>query len=119
VWEIWPLAERAPSAGLDNGIVRLEPGMLRVVRVTSWRFAEHGVSFASIHPAFHVKNYRTEARILDEFGPHALQKRTLKSGRKKKERKSGADPRRKSLVVYGGNREEGQRFWPMTSVPWG
>lgn len=74
--------------------------MLRVVKDMSWRFAEHGTTFASIHPVFHVKNYRTEARILDEFGPHTLQKRTLKSGRKKQERRSNADPRGESLRVY-------------------
>lgn len=53
---------------------------------------------------FRAKNYRTEARILDEFGPHTLQKRTLKSGRKKKERKSNADPRCE-LPANGRSRE--------------
>ena len=81
---------------LDSGTAHPELGMLRVVKDTFWRFAEHRIPLASIYPVFHVKNYRTEARILDEFGPHALQKRTLKSGRKKKEKKSNADPRRES-----------------------
>lgn len=52
---------------------------------------------APTHLAFHVKNYRTEARILDEFGPHVLQKRAIRAGRKKKERQSNADPRCESL----------------------
>jgi len=73
--------------------------MLRVVKAMFWRSAEHELLLSSIYPVFHVKNYRTEARILDEFGPHTLQKRTLKSGRKKKEKKSSADPRRESLVA--------------------
>jgi len=85
------------SADLDDGIVRPELDTLHVVKVMSWRFAEHGVTSTSIYPVFHVKNYRAEARILDDFGPHTLQKRTLKSGRKKKERKSNADPRCESL----------------------
>ena len=76
--------------------------MLRVAKDMSWRFAEPGTASASIHPVFHVKNYRTEARIL-ELGPHALQKRTLKSGRKK-EKKSNADPRGESPEVYARNR---------------
>lgn len=94
----WLPAKRVWSADLDNGIVRRELDMLRVVRDMSWRFAKHGTALASIHLVFHVKNYRTEARIL-ELGPHALQKRKLKSGRKKKERKNNADPRRESLEV--------------------
>lgn len=86
---------------LESGIVLPELGTLHAVKGTFWRFAENGISLASIHPVLHVKNYRTEARILDEFGPHALQKRTLKSGRKKKEKKGNADPRRESFVVSG------------------
>jgi len=46
-----------------------------------------------------LENYRTEARILDEFGPHVLQKRSLKAGRKKKEKQSNGDPR-----LYHGDR---------------
>jgi hypothetical protein len=70
--------------------------MLHVVKVTFWRYAGRVVPLIPIYPVSRVKNYRTEARILDEFGPHTLQKRTLKSGRKKKEKKSNADPRRES-----------------------
>ena len=44
--------------------------------------------------SFMFKNYRAEARILDEFGPHTLKKRSMKAGRKKKEWRSNADPRR-------------------------
>jgi hypothetical protein len=56
-------------------------------------------------PAFHdIKNYRTEARILDEFGPHTLQKRSLKAGRKKKERQGNGDPRRESLSPGHGDK---------------
>ena len=85
---------------LGSGIVHLELDMSHVVKDTFWRFAVHKISLASIYPVLHVKNYRTEARILDEFGPHTLQKRTLKSGRKKKEKKSNADPRRESPKGY-------------------
>ena len=85
---------------LDSGTAHPELGMLHVVKDMFWRFAGHGIPLPSIYLALHVKNYRTEARILDEFGPHTLQKRTLKSGRKKKGRGTNADPRRESLKVY-------------------
>jgi hypothetical protein len=94
----WRPANRVWYADPDNGIVRRELDMLRVVKDMSWRFAEPGASLAPIHSVFHVKNYRTEARVL-EFGLHALQKRTLKSGRKKREKKSNADPRCESFEV--------------------
>jgi hypothetical protein len=85
---------------LDNGTAHPELGMLRAVKDTFWRFAEPRILLPPIYQVLHVKNYRTEARILDEFGPHTLQKRTLKSGRKKKGRGTNADPRRESLKVY-------------------
>ena len=80
--------------------------MLHAVKDTFWRFAEHRIALAQIYLVFRVKNYRTEARILDEFGPHTLLKRTLKSGRKKKERRSNGDPRCESLEVYPRNRRD-------------
>ncbi|KAG5639283.1 hypothetical protein H0H81_004944 [Sphagnurus paluster] len=39
------------------------------------------------------QNYRNEATEAEDLGPHALRKRALKSGRKKKEGGSRADPR--------------------------
>ena len=97
---VWLPAKRVSSADLENGTARPELGMLRAGKDTCWRFAEYRIPLASIHPTPHVKNYRTEARILDEFGPHTLLKRTLKSGRLKKERKSSGDPRGKPFEVY-------------------
>ena len=38
-----------------------------------------------------MKNYRNETTEITEAGPHAMKKRTLKSGRKKREDKSKAD----------------------------
>ncbi|KAF9652177.1 hypothetical protein BDM02DRAFT_3089587 [Thelephora ganbajun] len=58
-----------------------------------------GTGYVTCSEGHVLENYRTEARILDEFGPHTLRKRTLKSGRKKKERKNNADPR-----LYHGDR---------------
>ncbi|CDO75565.1 hypothetical protein BN946_scf184858.g5 [Trametes cinnabarina] len=46
-----------------------------------------------------LQNYRNETREVSELGPHAVRKRTLKSGRRKKERQSKADPR-----LYHGER---------------
>ncbi|KAI0677598.1 hypothetical protein C8Q78DRAFT_960540 [Trametes maxima] len=46
-----------------------------------------------------LQNYRNETREVTELGPHAVRKRNLKSGRKKKERQSKADPK-----VYHGER---------------
>ncbi|OJT03792.1 RNA polymerase I-specific transcription initiation factor rrn7 [Trametes pubescens] len=46
-----------------------------------------------------LQNYRTETHEVTELGPHAVRKRTLKSGRKKKERQSKADPK-----LYHGER---------------
>ncbi|KAI9063267.1 hypothetical protein FKP32DRAFT_1572264 [Trametes sanguinea] len=46
-----------------------------------------------------LQNYRNETREVTELGPHAVRKRTLKSGRKKKERQSKADPK-----LYHGER---------------
>ncbi|KAF9464466.1 hypothetical protein BDZ94DRAFT_1161887 [Collybia nuda] len=40
-----------------------------------------------------LQNYRNEVIEAEEMGPHALRKRTLRSGRKKKEGTSRADPR--------------------------
>ncbi|KAI0638164.1 hypothetical protein C8Q77DRAFT_1153833 [Trametes polyzona] len=40
-----------------------------------------------------LQNYRNETREVTELGPHAVRKRNLKSGRKKKERQSKADPK--------------------------
>ena len=72
--------------------------MLRAAKATFWRFVEHEIAFARrLTWSLMSKNYRTEARILDEFGPHTLKKRSMKAGRKKKERQSNADPRRESL----------------------
>ncbi|KAH9853495.1 hypothetical protein C2E23DRAFT_107671 [Lenzites betulinus] len=44
-------------------------------------------------------NYRNETHEVTELGAHAVRKRTLKSGRKKKERQSKADPK-----LYHGER---------------
>ncbi|KAI0347266.1 hypothetical protein BDW22DRAFT_1321340 [Trametopsis cervina] len=46
-----------------------------------------------------LENYRNEVNEVAELGPHAVRKRTLKSGRKKKERMSKADPK-----LYHGDR---------------
>ncbi|KAI0335444.1 hypothetical protein GY45DRAFT_1292672 [Cubamyces sp. BRFM 1775] len=46
-----------------------------------------------------LQNYRSETHEVTELGPHAVRKRTLKSGRKKKERQSKADPK-----LYHGER---------------
>ncbi|KAH9899892.1 hypothetical protein C8Q73DRAFT_638114 [Cubamyces lactineus] len=46
-----------------------------------------------------LQNYRSETQEVTELGPHAVRKRTLKSGRKKKERQSKADPK-----LYHGER---------------
>ena len=46
-----------------------------------------------------VQDYRIESRDVEELGPHALRKRTLKSGRKKKERISKADPNRELTLI--------------------
>ncbi|KAI0375615.1 hypothetical protein BV20DRAFT_933153 [Pilatotrama ljubarskyi] len=46
-----------------------------------------------------LQNYRNETREVTELGPHAVRKRNLKSGRKKKERQSKADPK-----LYHGER---------------
>ncbi|CCM01610.1 uncharacterized protein FIBRA_03670 [Fibroporia radiculosa] len=46
-----------------------------------------------------LQNYRNETREVTDLGPHALRKRTLKSGRKRKERQSKADPK-----LYHGDR---------------
>ncbi|KAJ3529209.1 hypothetical protein NM688_g7884 [Phlebia brevispora] len=46
-----------------------------------------------------LQNYRNETREVTELGPHAVRKRTLKSGRKKKERQSKANPK-----LYHGER---------------
>ncbi|KAG6829602.1 hypothetical protein H0H92_004071 [Tricholoma furcatifolium] len=46
-----------------------------------------------------LQNYRNEAAETEEMGPHALRKRTLKSGRKKKEAGSKANP-----LLYHGAR---------------
>jgi hypothetical protein len=50
---------------------------------------------------------------------HTLQKRTLKSGRKKKEKKSNADPRRESFEVLESAKsaEMVNPLRPMTSIP--
>ncbi|KAJ6628704.1 hypothetical protein B0H10DRAFT_1988902 [Mycena sp. CBHHK59/15] len=46
-----------------------------------------------------LQNYRNEANELDEVGPHAVKKRTLKSTRQKKTATSNADPK-----LYHGNK---------------
>ncbi|KAI0770859.1 hypothetical protein BC629DRAFT_1642210 [Irpex lacteus] len=46
-----------------------------------------------------LQNYRNETSQVEELGPHAVRKRALKSGRKKKERVSKADPK-----LYHGDR---------------
>ncbi|EJF61215.1 hypothetical protein DICSQDRAFT_61315 [Dichomitus squalens LYAD-421 SS1] len=46
-----------------------------------------------------LQNYRNETTEVTELGPHHMRKRTLKSGREKKERQSKADPK-----VYHGER---------------
>ncbi|KAM5540486.1 hypothetical protein V8D89_005944 [Ganoderma adspersum] len=46
-----------------------------------------------------LQNYRNETTEVTELGPHHMRKRTLKSGRKKKERQSRADPK-----LYRGER---------------
>ncbi|TCD69659.1 hypothetical protein EIP91_006676 [Steccherinum ochraceum] len=46
-----------------------------------------------------LQGYRNESRDVDELGPHALRKRTIKSGKKKRERRSRADPN-----LYHGDR---------------
>ncbi|KAI1795209.1 hypothetical protein LXA43DRAFT_882600 [Ganoderma leucocontextum] len=46
-----------------------------------------------------LQNYRNETTEVTELGPHHMRKRTLKSGRKKKERQSRADPK-----LYHGER---------------
>ncbi|EMD40759.1 hypothetical protein CERSUDRAFT_130984 [Gelatoporia subvermispora B] len=46
-----------------------------------------------------LQNYRNETREVTELGPHALRKRALKSGRKRKERQSKAN-----LQLYHGER---------------
>ncbi|OCH94136.1 hypothetical protein OBBRIDRAFT_817467 [Obba rivulosa] len=46
-----------------------------------------------------LQNYRNETREVTELGPHALRKRALKSGRKRKEKQSKANPR-----LYHGER---------------
>lgn len=72
--------------------------MLHVAKDTFWRFVEHRISPSIGLPSLsRLKNYRTEARILDTFGPHAMKKRALRAGRKKKEEKSNTDPRRTSF----------------------
>ncbi|KAF9008975.1 hypothetical protein BDQ17DRAFT_1406924 [Cyathus striatus] len=40
-----------------------------------------------------LQNYRNETTEVEEMGPHAMRKRTLKSGRKKKDKTSHADPK--------------------------
>ncbi|EIN10460.1 hypothetical protein PUNSTDRAFT_112312 [Punctularia strigosozonata HHB-11173 SS5] len=52
-----------------------------------------------------LQNYRNENSEKDVFGPHMMQKRTLKSGRKKKEKQSAADPK-----VYHGDRAKFHYF---------
>ncbi|KAH7914201.1 hypothetical protein BJ138DRAFT_1144338 [Hygrophoropsis aurantiaca] len=46
-----------------------------------------------------LQNYRTEADEAEDLGNHTMKKRTLKSGRKKKEKESKADPK-----LYHGER---------------
>lgn len=41
-----------------------------------------------------------EAHEVDEMPAYAVRKRALKSGRKKKEKQSKADPKGQSYVVY-------------------
>ncbi|KAI0092694.1 hypothetical protein BDY19DRAFT_1024467 [Irpex rosettiformis] len=46
-----------------------------------------------------LQNYRNETSEVNELGPHTVRKRALKTGRKKKERVSKADPK-----LYHGDR---------------
>ncbi|KAI0750704.1 hypothetical protein C8Q80DRAFT_1153541 [Daedaleopsis nitida] len=46
-----------------------------------------------------LQNYRNETREVNELGPHAVRKRTLKSGRKKQAKLSRGDPK-----LYHGER---------------
>lgn len=52
---VWHPVKRVWSADLGSGIVHQEPDMLRAVKVTYWRFAEHGIARSSTYPAFRVK----------------------------------------------------------------
>ncbi|KAI0686432.1 hypothetical protein BC835DRAFT_1288082 [Cytidiella melzeri] len=63
-----------------------------------WR-KEPSSGFITCSEGHVLQNYRNETREVNELGPHTVRKRTLKSGRKKKERVSKADPK-----LYHGNR---------------
>ncbi|KAI0771603.1 hypothetical protein BD413DRAFT_625029 [Trametes elegans] len=58
-----------------------------------------------------LQNYRNETREVTELGPHAVRKRNLKSGRKKKERQSKADPK-----LYHGERARFHYFQCMQVI---
>lgn len=63
-----------------------------------------------------TQDYRNESNDVEEFGQHALRKRTLKSSRKKKEKASKADPNCMYSSWSTGVREYLQLV-PTCSVP--
>ena len=46
------------------------------------------------------QGYRNESNEATQFGPHAVRKRTLKSGRVKGEKQSKANPDRASRLIF-------------------
>lgn len=59
---------------------------------SSGGYTLRGCDAALNHSSF-LQNYMNEANEVEEMPAYAMRKRTLKSGRKKKEERSGADPK--------------------------
>jgi len=69
----------------SSGLIACSEG--HILQVSSLRLPHK----AGLTPC--TQNYRNEAAEADDLGPHALRRRALKSGRKKKEKESKADPK--------------------------
>lgn len=114
----WPRANAARSAARGSGVRNRPAGSSPATRATSSRYRLAAVACTTHTHSLCAQNYRNETVVVDELGPHTMRKRALKSGRKKKEWQSKADPKRQSLRCPPPISRSLTHLSPR-SVPWG